>query len=86
MTDHHGRTVLEKMLGDVVTEMQYDHVELLINKVLEIKETDITIDNLNLLRALKNKLYSRECTLRMLQYLWDLLTTKSAGVKHAVEE
>lgn len=59
MTDHHGRTVLEKMLGDVVTEMQYDHVELLINKVLEIKETDITIDNLNLLRALKNKLYSR---------------------------
>jgi hypothetical protein len=38
------------------------------------------------LRSLKNKLYSKECTLRTLEFLWDLLTIKSANVKLAVEE
>lgn len=58
---------------------------MLVGRIIEIRETDITIDDLALLRSLKNKLYSKECTLRTLEFLWDLLTIKSSNVKLAVE-
>lgn len=85
-TDFRGRAVLHKVLGEVVAEMQHEQVEMLIHRIIEIREADITIDDLALLRSLKNKLYSKECTLRTLEFLWDLLTVKSGNVKVAVEE
>jgi hypothetical protein len=66
--------------------MRHEQVEMLIKRIIEIRETDITTDNLVLLRALKNKLYSKECILNTLKFLWNLLTIKSANVKVSVEE
>lgn len=84
VSDFRGRAVLEKLISEVVPEMNHELVEALVYKIIEIKETDVTIDNLALLRALKNKLYSKDCIVKTLSYLWDLLTIKSANVKPAV--
>ena len=80
-----GRAALEKLLGEVSSEMNYDQVEYLVAKILQIKETELTVGNLGLLKVLKNKVYSRISIMKMLEYLWDLITVKASIIKVAVE-
>jgi uncharacterized protein YjaG (DUF416 family) len=51
-----------------------------------LKETDITIDKLNLLRTLKDKDLNKEYKVKILNYLWECLTIKSTNIKQNVEE
>lgn len=54
-TDLRGRTTIEKLLADVSKSFQPQHTEKLIDLILVIKETDLTVDKLGLLRTLKDR-------------------------------
>lgn len=83
-SDPIGRGILEKLLGDVSPEMHHEHVEYLVSKILETKESELTVGNLGLLKVLKTKVYSKLYIMRMLTYIWDLITIKSGNIKVAV--
>lgn len=51
-----------------------------------MKETELTIDKLNLLRVLKDKPLSVEYKVKILNYLWECLTVKATSIKQQVEE
>lgn len=65
--------------------MNHEEVEYLVAKILEIRETELTVGNLGLLKVLKDKVYSRISIMKMLEYLWDLITVKANIIKVAVE-
>lgn len=50
LTDQRGRAIIEKVLAEVSRDLPIDHVEKLLTKLLNLKETELTLDNLNLLR------------------------------------
>ena len=50
LTDQRGRAIIEKVLAEVSKDLPIDHVEKLLTKLLNLKETELTLDNLNLLR------------------------------------
>jgi len=54
--------------------------------LVDIKETELTIDKLNLLRTLKNREISSAYKEKIMYYLWECLTVKSANIKQNVEE
>jgi hypothetical protein len=74
------------LLSDVSKSLKPEYSEKLIEMILAIKETDLTIDKLNLLRTLKDSEITDECKEKILYYLWELLTVKSTGIKQKVEE
>lgn len=56
------------------------------DKILSLKETELTTDKLNLLRTLKNYDISSQHKERVLYYLWECLTVKSTNIRQNIEE
>ena len=61
-------------------------VEQIINKLISLKEVELTLDNLNLLRQLKNREISAEYEQKILGYLWETITEKTINLKENIEE
>lgn len=55
-----GRATIEKLLSDVSKSFKPEYSEKLIASILAIKETDLTVEKLNLLRTLKDREISDE--------------------------
>lgn len=80
-TDVRGRTTIEKLIGDISKDFSIEYVQKIIDKILVVKETEITIDKLNLLKILKDKDLDVEYKAKILTYLWDSITIKSVNIK-----
>lgn len=85
-SDLRSRTTIEKLIGDISKDFTFEYTSKIIDKILTLKETDITIDKLNLLRTLKDKDLNKEYKVKILNYLWECLTIKSTNIKQNVEE
>ena len=85
-TDFRGRATVEKLLGDISKNLPLEFISHLIDRLLEVKETDITIDKLNLLRTLKDRELSVQYKVKILNHLWELLTVKSTNIQAKIEE
>lgn len=49
-----GRATIEKLLADISKSLKIEYTEKIIDLILNLKETDLTADKLNLLKTLKN--------------------------------
>ena len=85
-SDLRGRATIEKLLADISKSFKPEHTERLIDIILSLKETELTVDKMNLLRTLKDQEISSECKEKIMYYLWDNLTVKSTNIKQNVEE
>ena len=54
-SDIRGRVVVEKLIGDISKDFTFEFTSRIIDNILNVKETDLTIDKLNLLRVLKDR-------------------------------
>lgn len=85
-SDARGRTTIEKLIGDISKYLSLEFVERIIDRILSVKESEITIEKLNLLKVLKNRELNKEYNMKILAYLWDCITIKSSNIKSSVEE
>ena len=85
VTDTRGRVTFEKLLTDISKNLPIQFVDLLISKILQLRETELTIDNLGLLRELKNRDIGNDMQMKILSFLWDILTVKSGNIKTNIE-
>jgi hypothetical protein len=46
---------VEKLIGDISKDFTFDFTSKIIDNILNVKETELTIDKLNLLRVLKDR-------------------------------
>ena len=81
-----GRATIEKLLADTSKNFKIEYTERLVDKILSLKETELTTDKLNLLRTLKNYDISSQHKERVLYYLWECLTVKSTNIRQNIEE
>jgi len=58
------------LLGDISKDFPLEYTTQLLDKLLSIKETDLTIEKLNLLKTLKDKELPTEIKVKMLNHLW----------------
>lgn len=58
----------------------------MIDKLLAVRETELTVDKLQLLRVLKDRPLNMEYKVKILNYLWECLTIKATNIKQQVEE
>ena len=86
LNDAKARVTLQKLIGDVLHEMDGQQITYVLEKLIDLQAHEFTMDHLQLLGVMKtkNKLEGESYT-RALQLLWQLLTIKSATVKAAVE-
>jgi hypothetical protein len=85
-SDLRGRAIIEKLISDISKDFSLEYSSRIIDKLLSVKETDITLDKLNLLRTLKDKPLTTEYKIKILNYLWECLTIKSTNIKQSIEE
>lgn len=50
VTDTRGRVAIEKLLTETSKNIPISFAMVLIDKILQLKETELTVDNLNLLK------------------------------------
>lgn len=86
MTDQRGHATIEKLIADISKFIPIEFVELILEKLLSLNEKELTLDNLNLLRELKNREISDELQMRILSFLWDIIALKSLNIKTNIEE
>lgn len=86
MTDTRGRATIEKLLTDISKNIPIKWAEVLVSKILALKETELTNDNLSLLKELKNRELGTDMQMKILSFLWDTLTVKSGNIKINIEE
>jgi hypothetical protein len=55
LNDQRGRSTIEKLLADVSKALPLSFIEKLLKKLMNLKETELTPENLNLLREIKNR-------------------------------
>lgn len=85
-SDLRGRATVEKLIGEISKDFSEDFTAKIIDKVLGLKESELTTDKLNLLRVLKDRQLSTDYKVKVLNYLWECLTVKSTNIKQQVEE
>lgn len=85
-SDLRGRAIIEKLISDISKDFSLEYSSRIIDKLLNVKETDLTLDKLNLLRTLKDKPLTTEYKIKILNYLWECLTIKSTNIKQSIEE
>ena len=86
ISDQRSHAIIEKLIADISQYVPLTFVEMLLDKLLALKETELTPENLNLLRELKNRELVDEYQIKILTFLWDVLTTKSFNIKTNIEE
>ena len=86
LSDQRAHAVIEKLIVEVSKFIPISFVELILEKLLSLKETELTADNLNLLRELKNREISEDYQMRILSYLWEVISVKSINIKTNIEE
>lgn len=85
-SDIRGRATVEKLIGEISKDFSFEFTAKIIDKLLSVKESELTIDKLNLLRVLKDRQLSTDYKVKVLNYLWECLTVKSTNIKQQVEE
>ncbi len=75
------------MIGELSKSFSLEDVKKVIRKILSYKESELTVDNLGLLRALKDHKELRdEDKLEILQAMWEIITMKAMNVTEQIEE
>ena len=75
LNDAKARVTLQKLIGDVLHEMDGQQITYVLEKLIDLQAHEFTMDHLQLLGVMKakNKLEGESYT-RALQLLWQLLT------------
>lgn len=85
-TDLRGKSTVEKMIGNLANSFTVDDTKKVINKILAYKENEFTVDNLSLLRSLKeHPLLSEDFIFNILESMWKIITQKSTSVTETIE-
>jgi hypothetical protein len=83
-SDLRGRATVERLLGEISKDFPFEFTAKMIDKLLSVKETELTVDKLQLLRVLKDRPLNVEYKVKILNYLWECLTVKATGIKQQV--
>lgn len=85
-SDLRGRATIERLLGELSKDFPFEFTAKLLDRLLAVKETELTVDKLQLVRVLKDRQLSVDYKVKILNYLWELLTVKATSIKQQVEE
>ena len=82
-----GKATVEKMIGELSKSFSLEDTKKVIRKILSYKESELTVDNLTLLRSLKDhKELQDEDRLQILQAMWEIITMKTMNITEQIEE
>lgn len=85
-SDLRGRATLERLVGEVSKDFSEEFTARIVDKLLGVRESELTTDKLNLLRVLRDRPLSTDRRVKVLNFLWECLTVKSTNIKQQVEE
>ena len=75
------------MIGELSKSFSLEDTKKVIRKILSYKESELTVDNLTLLRSLKDhKELQDEDRLQILQAMWEIITMKTMNITEQIEE
>lgn len=74
------------MLGELSKDFPFEFTAQLLDRLLAVKETELTVEKLQLVRVLKDRPLNVDYKVKILNYLWELLTVKATIIKQQVEE
>jgi hypothetical protein len=85
-SDVRGRVTVERLLGELSKDFTFEFTARILDKLLAVRETELTVEKLQLLRVLKDRPLSVDYKVKILNYLWECLTVKATSIKQQVEE